>query len=281
MKKLTIVIIVIFFASGMQFFAQKKKKSLEEGQERMEFHTNGQKENIKSILSNYDSHSLTTYDAKAIHKAFRDAGLRSDQTIANVIREFGFDPDKLHDLDPPPEMEIDFKKTENNSIQLANQSDKQRNEFSVSSTAVKPDGSLMSEYTGDGRGISLPVKWKNFPTATKYFALSLWHIPHPYSEPTKVKSYWLIYNIPADVHYLPENVKNIGIDGYNDKNSTGYDPMRSKGPGIKKYNLTIYALSEKPTFSKEKVHRSDLLKAIKGITLDECTLKYTYERIMD
>lgn len=153
----------------------------------------------------------------------------------------------------------------------------QKSNFTLSSSAVKSDGSLSKEFTGDGRGVSMPIEWTNVPTGTKYFALSLWHIPHS-TNPSEVKSYWIIYNIPLDIHCLPTDTKGIGIAGYNDKNHTGYDPMKSKGPGIKEYNLTIYALSEKLEFNNNKVYRADLLKAIEGKILDECTLKYTYER---
>jgi len=87
----------------------------------------------------------------------------------------------------------------------------------------------------------------------------------------------VVYNIPSNIKRFPINAKNIGIVGYNDKNRTDYDPMKSKGPGVKKYNLTIYALSEKLKFKNNKVFRTDLLKAIKGKVLGESVLKYTYE----
>lgn len=54
--------------------------------------------------------------------------------------------------------------------------------------------------------------------------------------------------------------------------------MKSKGPGVKEYHVTLYALSAEPRFSQAKVTRSDLLKAIRDITLGETTLSYTYER---
>lgn len=76
---------------------------------------------------------------------------------------------------------------------------------------------------------------------------------------------------------LPENALSIGIHGYNDKKRASYDPMKSKGPGKKEYNLTLFALSEKLHFDKSKVYRSDLMKAIKGKILGQTTLKYTYE----
>lgn len=277
MQKWTIIILLLV-ATSLNGFAQQRENTREARQDRMETLTDAQKAKLKSILSNYDSQSLTAKDAKAIHEAFREAGLRAGPAMADAIRETGFNPDKLRELAPPPGMEVHRKRADSRDAQLTDHPAKGKSGFAVSSSAVKADGFLMSDFTGDGRGVSMPLAWTKVPAGTKYFALNLWHVPHPSSEPNKVKSYWVIYNIPADVRQLPENVKGLGIDGYNDKDHTGYDPMKSKGPGVKKYNLTIYALSAKPAFNTEKVKRTDLLKAIKGITLDECTLEYTYER---
>jgi len=159
------------------------------------------------------------------------------------------------------------------SIQIFAQ---QNNEFTINSSGVNADGSLSIEYTGEGEGVSMPLEWTNIPAGTKYFALNLWHIPHA-NDPSEVKSYWLVYNIPSNILSLPKNAKGIGIVGYNDKNQAGYDPMKSKGPGVKEYNLTIYALSEKLVFKSNKVYRADLLKAIEDKLLGESTLTYTYE----
>jgi Raf kinase inhibitor-like YbhB/YbcL family protein len=152
----------------------------------------------------------------------------------------------------------------------------QKDEFTISSSGVKSDGSLSREFTGEGDGISMPLEWCNIPKGTKYFALNLWHVPHA-NDSSVVKSYWVVYNIPSDINSIPKDAKDFGIVGYNDKDQAGYDPMKSKGPGVKEYNLTIYALSKKLKFKKEKVYRADLLKAIEGKVLGESTLKYTYE----
>jgi len=159
------------------------------------------------------------------------------------------------------------------SIQIFAQ---QKNKFTINSSGVKADGSLSIEYTGEGEGVSMPLEWTNVPEGTKYFAINLWHIPHS-TDSSVVKSYWVIYNIPSNIKRFPKNAKNIGIVGYNDKNRTDYDPMKSKGPGVKEYNLTIYALSEELKFKSNKVHRTDLLKAIEGKVIGESVLKYTYE----
>jgi phosphatidylethanolamine-binding protein (PEBP) family uncharacterized protein len=277
MKKATIVTIVLFIAINLQIVAQQKNKAPEKWQDKTEVLTEEQKDKVNEILSDYDSSSLTQKDATEIHKAFREAGLRGGPSVAETIKEAGFDPDKLRDLAPPPELNSELETIAPNDVQSRNKYVQNKNGFSVMSSGIKEDGSLMTDYTGDGKGISFPLKWTKVPEGTKYFALNLWHYPHP-SDPSDVKSYWVLYNIPADVHNLPENVQGIGQKGYNDKDNTNYDPMKSKGPGVKEYNLTIYALSAKPEFTTTKVYRADLLKAIKRITLDECTLTYTYER---
>ncbi len=149
--------------------------------------------------------------------------------------------------------------------------------FTLTSPAFEAGGKMPAEFTGDGDGISPPLKWSGAPAGTKYFALQLWHKPKPDGD--EVKSYWVLTNIPATVTGLEKNSKTVGKEGYNDKGKTGYDPMKSKGPGPKEYHITLYALSAEPKFDTDKVTRADLLKAIKGITLAETTLRYTYERL--
>jgi Raf kinase inhibitor-like YbhB/YbcL family protein len=144
----------------------------------------------------------------------------------------------------------------------------------VSSPAFEPGGSIPIEFTGDGESASPPIEWNNVPPGTKTFAVNIWHIPGP----GDIKSYWLVYNIPANVTKLAKNDKSTGILGLNDKNRREYDPMKSKGPGLKKYHITVYALSAELNLTPDKAKRDNLLAAIKDITLAEGTLDFTYER---
>jgi phosphatidylethanolamine-binding protein (PEBP) family uncharacterized protein/Spy/CpxP family protein refolding chaperone len=65
--------------------------------------TDAQKQQVKAILSKYNAATLTADQAKAIHEAFHQAGLRGGPAMADTLREAGFDPDKLRDLAPPPD----------------------------------------------------------------------------------------------------------------------------------------------------------------------------------
>ncbi len=65
--------------------------------------TEAQKQQVIIILSRYNATTLNADQAKAIHEAFRQAGLRAGPAIAATIKAAGFDPDKLRDLAPPPD----------------------------------------------------------------------------------------------------------------------------------------------------------------------------------
>jgi len=145
--------------------------------------------------------------------------------------------------------------------------------LTVTSPAIGPDGTLPVEFTCDGAGASPPLEWQAGPPGTKSYALALWH-----EAPDRVKSYWVVYGIPEKSTQLAKNSTNVGTTGLNDKHRAEYDPMCSKGPGVKTYHVTVYALSALPALRANAATRDALLDAIKDITLAEGTLTYTYER---
>jgi phosphatidylethanolamine-binding protein (PEBP) family uncharacterized protein len=145
--------------------------------------------------------------------------------------------------------------------------------LTVTSPAIGADGILPMEFTCDGAGASPPLEWQAGPPGTKSYAISLWH-----EAPDRVKSYWVVYGIPSDSTQLVKNATNVGTTGLNDKRRAEYEPMCSKGPGVKTYHVTVYALSAVPHLRPNAATREALLDAIKEITLAEGTLTYTYER---
>ncbi len=146
-------------------------------------------------------------------------------------------------------------------------------EIIVKSSAVGQDGLLPAEFTCDGDGISPPVAWQAGPTGTKCYAITLWH-----ETPDGVKSYWVVYDIPANVTRLPKDSRKIGTLGQNDKGRAAYDPMCSQGPGRKNYHITVYALSARPQLAAGRATREELLGAIATTALAEGSLTFAYER---
>jgi len=45
----------------------------------------------------------------------------------------------------------------------------------------------------------------------------------------------MVYNISSEIRSISKNAKGFEIVGYNDKDRTAYNPMKSKGPVVKKY----------------------------------------------
>lgn len=149
----------------------------------------------------------------------------------------------------------------------------ERPKLSVSSASVDAAGFLSIDCTCDGAGLSPAVAWKDPPAGTKSFAVSLWH-----TAPDQEKSYWIVYDLPADCRGLAKNSSGRGSVGLNDRRKAAYDPMCSKGPGVKKYHLTVYALSAAPKLSPDKATRAGLLAAVEGVVLAEGTVEFLYER---
>jgi phosphatidylethanolamine-binding protein (PEBP) family uncharacterized protein len=148
--------------------------------------------------------------------------------------------------------------------------------FVLTSPEIAADGKLPADYTGDGSGATLPLTWKGAPAGTQSYALVMDHL----APGNVVKSYWTMWDIPANTMSLPKNVQGVGQLGRSFKGQLGYEPPHSQGPGAKTYVLTVYALSAPPqlTQSAREVTRETLLAAIKGKVLASASLHVVCSR---
>jgi hypothetical protein len=144
--------------------------------------------------------------------------------------------------------------------------------FVLRSAALGDNSMLNVKYTGDGAGISPPLQWSGAPEGTKAFAVIMHHV-----DPQGVtKWYWTLYNIAPSVHALAENSTRVGVAGNNSvDNHIGYAPPHSKGPGLKSYTISLYALSDMLDIKKpaSSVSRAGLLTAMKGHVIAVTRLK--------
>jgi phosphatidylethanolamine-binding protein (PEBP) family uncharacterized protein len=149
--------------------------------------------------------------------------------------------------------------------------------FTLSSQAFIDGGLMGAQFTCDGAGVSPTLVWKNAPTGTTSYAITMHHLP-PANEAKHV--YMLIYDLPAGSDHL-EQASTVGSWGKNTVNGKlEYTPPCSKGPGRKEYILSVYALSAAPVFSKSKseIGMDDLLTAVKSTTLATATITIGYAR---
>jgi len=65
------------------------------------------------------------------------------------------------------------------------------------------NGTIPSKYTCDGDNISPELHWSEVPSETKSFVL----IVDDPDAPSGTWDHWILYNIPAHVHELQENLK--------------------------------------------------------------------------
>ena len=148
--------------------------------------------------------------------------------------------------------------------------------FTLTSPEVTDGGNLPADYTGDGSGATLPLAWKGAPAGTKSYAIIMDHL----APENVMKSYWVVWDIPATVTSVPKNGKDIGKVGISFKGQIGYEPPHSQGPGDKTYVLTVYALSApaQVTQSPREVTREVLLSAMKDKVLATASLHVVYTR---
>ncbi len=149
--------------------------------------------------------------------------------------------------------------------------------FEAYSTAFVNNGAFPKLYTCDSTGISPTIAWKNGPTGTNAYAITMHTIP-----PTGEKhAYLVLYNLPSTLSSIPQAVANTGTFGLNTVNGgMSYTPPCSQGPGAKTYIITVYALSKQPVISvaPSAVSMDVLLSAMSGITLGTSTITVTYTR---
>ncbi len=149
--------------------------------------------------------------------------------------------------------------------------------FTLSSPALKDGGVLPTEFTGDGAGASLPLSWSNVPRGTVSLALVMHHL----DPEGKTKVYWLVVDIDPKKTSVAKNASDFGRLGLSTVHDrVEYAPPHSKGPGLKKYVLTLFALSAKPNLPEatQPVSLETLLPAMKGKILGAADLTVTYTR---
>ena len=146
----------------------------------------------------------------------------------------------------------------------------------IASTAFEEGGTIPKQYTCDGINISPPLAWTSVPEGTKSLAL----ICDDPDAPVGTWVHWVIFNLPADVKKLSENVPpkktlaNGGKQGINDFGQIGYGgpcpPM-----GTHRYYFKLYALDTELGLD-DGIKKGQLLKAMKGHILAEGQLMGKY-----
>ncbi|MCX8108254.1 MAG: YbhB/YbcL family Raf kinase inhibitor-like protein [Verrucomicrobiae bacterium] len=148
----------------------------------------------------------------------------------------------------------------------------------VTSTAFTEGGMIPKQYTCDGKDVSPPLAWEGVPVGAKTIAV----ICDDPDAPVGTWVHWVLFNLPATVKELPENVpttKNLpngAKQGVNDFGRIGYGGPCPPG-GTHRYYFKIYALDCELKLEAGAT-KAQLLKAMEGHILAQGQLMGKYKR---
>jgi len=148
----------------------------------------------------------------------------------------------------------------------------------IESSAFKENEMIPARYTCDGANISPPLSWSDPPAETNTFAL-IFDDP---DAPAKTWVHWVLYNIPAQIDHLEENIPtgkefdNGSKHGINDFKNYGYGGPCPPG-GTHGYRLKFYALDTDLDLGSG-VTKQQLIDAMDGHILEKTELIGNYSR---
>ena len=153
--------------------------------------------------------------------------------------------------------------------------------LAIESSAFRPDGQIPGKFTCEGDDVSPPLAWSGEPNAAKSFALIVDDPDAPDPKAPKMTwVHWVVYNLPANTHSLPEGgskkLPSGARDGKNDWKRTGYG-----GPcppiGRHRYFHKLYALDVVLPDLREPT-KAQLEAAMKGHVVGQAELVGTYQK---
>ncbi len=149
--------------------------------------------------------------------------------------------------------------------------------FKVMSSAFPEGGTIPKLHTCEGADLSPALEWSGAPANAKSFAL----IVDDPDAPAGTWNHWLLWDIPASVHTLPQGFKpgKSGESGTNDFGKPGYGgPCPPKGHGPHRYFFKLYALDTETLDLRAGAKRADLDRALRNHTIAEAQYMGRYER---
>jgi len=151
--------------------------------------------------------------------------------------------------------------------------------MTLTTNAFSPGGTIPRKFTCDGPDASPALKWSGAPAGTQSFAL----IADDPDAPVGTWVHWVLYDLPATVNELVENVPKQeqlpsgALHGRNDFRKIGYGgPCPPPGPAHR-YFFKLYALDVKLNL-KPGATKAEVEKAMKGHVLAQAELMGKYGR---
>jgi Raf kinase inhibitor-like YbhB/YbcL family protein len=147
--------------------------------------------------------------------------------------------------------------------------------LSISSTAFGHEEGIPEVYTCKGEDITPPLAFENIPAETK----SLVMIMDDPDAPVGTWDHWILFNLPANVTGLAENIDTLPEGTLTGKNSWGrseYGGPCPPGGARHRYFFKLYALDTTLDLA-ESTPKADIETAMEGHILDQAELIGIYK----
>lgn len=143
------------------------------------------------------------------------------------------------------------------------------------SPAFEKVGEIPTLYTCDGEDKSPPLSWEGAPEGTKSFVL----IVDDPDAPMGIWDHWILFNLPASIASLSEDIKDLPQGTKVGRNSWGREDYGGPCPPDRRhhYSFKLYALDRLLSL-EAGVSKKDIEKAMQGHILAEATLTASYDR---
>jgi Raf kinase inhibitor-like YbhB/YbcL family protein len=149
--------------------------------------------------------------------------------------------------------------------------------FTLESQVFPSAGRIPKNFTCEGANHSPALIWSGQPAKTKSFALIL---DDP-DAPGGVWNHWLLWNIPATISELQEDMRPYGAirTGTNDFRMLGYrGPCPPKGHGAHRYYFRLFALDVETLNVPAGASRPELEQALTEHVLARAEYMGHFER---
>jgi Raf kinase inhibitor-like YbhB/YbcL family protein len=147
-------------------------------------------------------------------------------------------------------------------------------QFELNSVDFGAGQAIPIKYTCHGDNVSPGLLWRNAPPGTKYFAVV---VQNPdYLGRTYYN--WLLYNIPANIHQLPDNSEEFNSSAHELRNFNGGRSYTGPCPPAGEthsYVFTVYALRA-PLHLGNNPTGDDLIRAAKQNAIASAQLQGTF-----
>ena len=155
---------------------------------------------------------------------------------------------------------------------------REKREIRVTSSAFSEGELIPSKYTCDGANVSPPISWESVPAGARTIAL----ISDDPDAPVGTWVHWVLYDLPANVTHLPENVPpDEKLANGADQGKTDFGKIGYGGPcppsGTHRYYFKVYALDTSLGLGPGAT-KGQLLNAMKEHIVAEGQLMGKYAR---